>query len=453
MSGSRGWRAPGESDDADDEFSDDELADDEFADDDDLPPPPPLEDAEVPGLVESLLGAATWRRARDELSPHAAQVRPALLEALDDPRYFAANDGGWVAAEALLLVLEEAPDDAVLARVRALTSHYSAAVRAGVARVLGRAGRLEDLALVRSLLSDPAEVVRDGCAIGLAHWCEAGAQPRAFGVGLLGALVESIRRSTIHGYSGAVKVLAELAGPGELERLAVPELLRPEVGLAGQVCAALRDLGVQAPVDALLTLLAGLDQREDAVGGYGDPRSDVIRLLARSDDLRVEGVLERYATGGQALPASFAAEALCARRGLDPDAVVRAAGDDLERYPPALRTYSLVVGFDYHIDNGGLSQFFSSGNGRWARETLAALRTIGATHAADLLQRACAAFGQGGPPRCDEARSVAVEGLERAAPGGRAFEELDSEHYDRREPIMALLLGYVLDHPDAFRPR
>jgi hypothetical protein len=74
-----------------------------------------------------------------------------------------------------------------------------------------------------------------------------------------------------------------------------------------------------------------------------------------------------------------------------------------------------IAGLEREVNNGGFAQFFINSTGDHARETVAALRRIGADRTAGLLERAMAPFGAAGPSRDEQERRREVEKVRRTA--------------------------------------
>lgn len=96
----------------------------------------------------------------------------------------------------------------------------------------------------------------------------------------------------------------------------------------------------------------------------------------------------------------------------------------------------LVDELESEINNGGFDQFFSNSSGDRFAETIAALRTIGATHTAKIVEAACAKFPGGMPPKDRDARQ---ELLEQISPDGDAFEDEDQAFFVYTDDLAGLV--------------
>lgn len=87
------------------------------------------------------------------------------------------------------------------------------------------------------------------------------------------------------------------------------------------------------------------------------------------------------------------------------------------------RVFLCVWNLEAEVNNGGFSQFFDNSAGDYAAETPGALRTIGASGMAELVEKAMAVFGTAGPPADREKRWEAMEALPE--PEKERWQELD----------------------------
>jgi len=99
----------------------------------------------------------------------------------------------------------------------------------------------------------------------------------------------------------------------------------------------------------------------------------------------------------------------------------------LKALSPKEQTLFLVWSLESEINNGGFNQFFFNEAGDHSKETLSALREIGAAHTAALLQKAMAVFGAVGPNSECETRQGQVEQLTDAE--NDTLAELDIAFY------------------------
>jgi len=132
-----------------------------------------------------------------------------------------------------------------------------------------------------------------------------------------------------------------------------------------------------------------------------------------------------------------------------------ALGDLLYQGPPGefadLRPAEQVVwcidGLEREVNNGGFEQFFLNSAGDQARETVSALRTIGAHHTAGLVERANGVFA-GGPSPNRDVRQGQVEALGETQ--REIFNQLDQEFFRYEDKLTTLLRAYVAQHTSDF---
>jgi hypothetical protein len=99
-----------------------------------------------------------------------------------------------------------------------------------------------------------------------------------------------------------------------------------------------------------------------------------------------------------------------------------------------------VVWLITEVNNGGIDQWFYNYGGGHARETLEALKAIGAEETYRIVQEACSQFPDGMPDR-DHAKRV--EQLAAMSEGRNpAFDPLDDRFYSMKENLYELLLTY-----------
>ncbi len=120
--------------------------------------------------------------------------------------------------------------------------------------------------------------------------------------------------------------------------------------------------------------------------------------------------------------------------------------DDLR---PAERVVWCLDQLETEVNNGGFWQFFANSAGDHARESLEALRAIGAAHTAGLLERAIAVFPGGGPSPSRDLREHQVDAL--SGEHYALWETLDEAFYRHEDDLTSLLRAYLTRHTDDFR--
>jgi hypothetical protein len=111
----------------------------------------------------------------------------------------------------------------------------------------------------------------------------------------------------------------------------------------------------------------------------------------------------------------------------------------------AERMFLLVWIFGGETDNGGIEQFLCHHFGGYAAETANALRAVGATRSAGILEAAVGLLGPAGFSQVLEERFDALEALSRE--DADRLEEFTQEYFRSGEEYDELLVGYVREHP------
>lgn len=125
-------------------------------------------------------------------------------------------------------------------------------------------------------------------------------------------------------------------------------------------------------------------------------------------------------------------------------------GEGIAGLSEAETTAYVVDGLEREVNNGGFSQFYFNSAGDQARETVEALRRIGAGRMAALVERANGAFGADGPSPDREARWQQLEALGDTA--SELWSELDDSFYEYPDDLTGLMRAYVAAHREGFRP-
>lgn len=106
------------------------------------------------------------------------------------------------------------------------------------------------------------------------------------------------------------------------------------------------------------------------------------------------------------------------------------------------QVFVCVFEVEREVNNGGFDQFFRNSFGRYGRESVNALETIGAPKMAKLARKAlAAAFPSGEVPWDRERREDALERAGEALDA--TLNELDAEFYKYPEDLTELLFDYV----------
>jgi hypothetical protein len=112
------------------------------------------------------------------------------------------------------------------------------------------------------------------------------------------------------------------------------------------------------------------------------------------------------------------------------------------------RIFSAIWGLEAEVNNGGFRQYFYNSDGEAAPDAPAALRAIGAQHAAAIVAEALSLFPQGPPPRDRDARQ---RRLRLASPEVLAkWEQLDRRFFTYPDNLTDLLYAWVQSRPNDF---
>lgn len=115
---------------------------------------------------------------------------------------------------------------------------------------------------------------------------------------------------------------------------------------------------------------------------------------------------------------------------------------DLDNFEPAVQVGCLLHALEAEVNNGGFDQFFLNSSGRYARQTLDALKAIGATHTVELLNAAIAtAYPEGYPDNPDE-----HEDTSDADDALNKLSELDDRFLEYRDPLTDLVNRFIAQH-------
>lgn len=110
----------------------------------------------------------------------------------------------------------------------------------------------------------------------------------------------------------------------------------------------------------------------------------------------------------------------------------------------AERVFASVWQLEAEVNNGGFDQFYYNSAGDQALKTVSALEVIGAAHTAELVRRANALFGTGGPPKDRAARQDALDSISQDREGD--LEELDAAFYEYKDNLSDLLYEFVTNN-------
>jgi hypothetical protein len=120
--------------------------------------------------------------------------------------------------------------------------------------------------------------------------------------------------------------------------------------------------------------------------------------------------------------------------------------------PDEVKTFFYVLYADNEINNGGFSQYFYNGYGKYAANTVQAFTEIGAPEKSALLATVMSSFPDGKYPQSiDEFNELGenpdAENILEFLNG-----DFDSKYYKSNEHVDELMLVYIKKHFDKFAP-
>jgi hypothetical protein len=114
------------------------------------------------------------------------------------------------------------------------------------------------------------------------------------------------------------------------------------------------------------------------------------------------------------------------------------------------KVFTAIWALEAEVNNGGFSQYFWNSAGSTANFAPGALRRIGASACANIVERALHAVSPRPLPEDDDARSALVDNLGDEA--NARLELLDSEFFAYPDNLTTLLFDFVCAHAEEFGP-
>jgi hypothetical protein len=128
-------------------------------------------------------------------------------------------------------------------------------------------------------------------------------------------------------------------------------------------------------------------------------------------------------------------------------ALSRFDGNNFEGLSEIDQLLITIWGLEADVNNGGFDQYYFNSYGDFALKAPAALRKIGATTMASIVEAANAIFGANGPPADRNSRQDALFAISDAKDG--AWEALDRQFWAYPDDIAVLLQNYLQHAPVA----
>jgi len=120
------------------------------------------------------------------------------------------------------------------------------------------------------------------------------------------------------------------------------------------------------------------------------------------------------------------------------------------RLSPAEQTVGCLTELEMEVNNGGFHQYYWNSPGDRAREAVDALRTLGASHTAQLVVAANAVFGSEGPSPSREDRWSQMDSLGETAVN--LWYELDGAFFEYKDDLSALTARFIRNNRPEFTP-
>ena len=105
--------------------------------------------------------------------------------------------------------------------------------------------------------------------------------------------------------------------------------------------------------------------------------------------------------------------------------------------------------WEIEVNNGGISQYFFNTSGRYAHQTVEALKLIGAKKSANILQKAIDKFPNKTVPQDDEQRQEILEQIEEKS--DEIWDKLEDKFYEYPEDLNQLNINYITQNKEFFK--
>jgi len=422
--------------------------------------PGDLTDEEMEAMVERLFAAEDWRWNKVKLSLLGQRVVPKLVAALDDPRMSTTefplrlSNSGQTPLHRVSLLLEPfGPPEAVKA-YSSLASNEIPWVRSRAGEALGNIDTAECVKPVLSVLKDQEVMLRLMTIRGISTGIDSGRATPEFSEGVFSAVSE-VPASISNRENGFGQELAQEAtilalriNPDLAAEMLMPLLVQSSSeSFVWRVLEAIDDQELVISPTLLTPLVDEMKRKLTNSEIPADTYQALLRTYGRHPDADVEAKIREDLESKDYWIADAAADSLMALRGIeDPTRYVLdlSSSEHSGQMTAPQKVYENVWSYDAEINNGGHTQFFANTPGKVCHETLAALREIGATNAAEILGNAMSAAGLESSEQEDliapDLQPKLVEKLEK----------YDEQYYES-DDIYRLLKLHVLKHPQHFQ--
>lgn len=355
----------------------------------------------IDDLVQRLLDAQTAWAARKELSLMGAPAVEALTTALNDPRFQTAESSDYRVPAPLQVILEllapHAPEQ-VMSATALLLNSPDVKIRKTAAMQLAGLGRAASVPTLSKLLDDSdgsvRTYVRMGVDIALAEdRCEEG-----FRKGMYDAFLAQCGQRWPDCRNDSPRTVVALDPQRAAVDFASERWLSTKNPIAHDILEACNNARIRLPEHLIRELL-----NHSLPLVVGERRhlheymvAVALQALARCLGEEARPVLDEQIDSKQSLIQEAASKGLAIVAGLEnPVGFVleRAEQVGFEGLTAPQRVVYCAYLFDAEVRNGGISQFFGNSSGRYAGETLEALRVLNHAEAYDALNSAIQLLG------------------------------------------------------------
>lgn len=401
------------------------------------------------------------------LNKQSAHARPVLESLLREDARFRSMSyelTAWrqPAYAVVLSILGQWRSELAFTEALSLARSPDAELRAVGARVLAESGQARFSAVLAELSNDADDGVRLALSHGIDRVLEYGKQQgRHLELELTRAIYPFMRDCALRTTNGPGGIFASAlfaADRDNATRDFDPNFaLAPSCVWLEKLIATLRAERVPIPKAKVFELLdyavAVLDRGDVRTNEFRRMRwliPSLLELQAEFDHSTAFKQIENLKKHHQEDARAAALDAEAKLRG-DPVKVALNAYqgiNDIRSLRPEHATVCLVYLLDAEVCNGGWEQWVANSWGEYAKETLLALRTIGAEAAAEQLEQVISTLGPGGSSPDQSTRMAA---LDRMLNAGKSLPD-DGIMWGLSTDLKLLIRDHASRHPDAFPP-
>lgn len=123
-------------------------------------------------------------------------------------------------------------------------------------------------------------------------------------------------------------------------------------------------------------------------------------------------------------------------------------GGNIEKLSDAEKVFYMIYDLEGEVNNGGFMQFFDNSGGKFANETSAALRKIGADKTAVICDKAISALGVKMPTDWEERRAMLDDVLTDEI--GEVLSRCDNAFYEYPDNLVELNYQFIMENREKF---